>query len=275
MPIDQSKKARAFLALHSGPATFVIPNPWDAGSARILAALGFAALATTSAGFAHSAGRKDGGVSRNNMIAHVGAIAGATDLPVSADLENCYADDPEEAAETLRLAAQAGAVGGSIEDHSGDPDRPIYEFEHAVERVAAAVEAVRKLEFPFTLTARAENFLRGRSDLDDTIRRLQAFDRAGADVLYAPGLREIAQIRTLCASVGKPVNALAVPGLTVTDLNAAGVRRVSIGSALQRLAVTSLLDAAREMKERGEFSWLARATPFSVIAPMMTGADEA
>ena len=182
----QRERAERFQALHRRAGAFVIPNPWDAGSARILAALGFEALATTSAGFAFSIGRRDGAITRDDALAHARVIAAATDLPVSADLENCFGDDPKTVAETIRLSGQTGLVGGSVEDFSGDPKRPLYEFGHAVERVAAAAEAARALPFPFTLTARAENFLRGRTDIDDTIKRLQAFEKAGADVLYAP-----------------------------------------------------------------------------------------
>src|SRR5947209_13392680 len=231
----QAEKANFFRALHERPGIFVIPNPWDAGSAKLLAALGFEALATTSLGYAASVGRNDGTLSKEEVLANCRAIAQATDLPVSADLENGYADEPKEAAVIMRLAAQAGAVGGSLEDASGDASKPIYDFSLAVERVAAAVEEARKLPFPFTLVARAENFLHGRADLDDTIRRLQAFAAAGADVLYAPAMRDLATIRAVCAAVSRPVNILmgakrlAIP---VADLAAAGARRISLGGAL-------------------------------------------
>jgi 2-methylisocitrate lyase-like PEP mutase family enzyme len=223
----------------------------------LLAGLGFEALATTSSGFANSLGRLDGQVSRDEVIEHCRNLCAATDLPVSADLENCFADDPAEAAETISLAAQAGVVGGSIEDYSGDPLNPIYELELAVERVQAAVEASRLLDFPFTLTARAENLLHGRRDLDDTIRRLQAFEAAGADVLFAPGLTTLDEVRLVTGALSKPVNVLApfVKGVTITQLSDAGVKRISVGGALARAAITVLLRAGAEMRERGSFAW--------------------
>jgi 2-methylisocitrate lyase-like PEP mutase family enzyme len=262
----QAEKASAFRALHARPGAFVIPNPWDAGTARLLASLGFEALATTSLGLANVLGRPDGAgvVSRDEVLANCRAISGATDLPVSADLENGYADEPRAAAEMIRLAAEAGVVGGSTEDATGDPARPIYDFQLAVERVHAAVEVARSLPFPFVLTARAENLLHGRSDLDDTIRRLQAFERAGADVLYAPGLRDLATIRTVVASVGKPVNVVmsaADPALTAAQLAEAGVKRISVGGALSRLALAAFLRGAREMKEPGGFTWVRDTVP--------------
>ena len=255
--VTQREKAERFRALHEREEAFIIPNPWDTGSARVLAGLGFAALATTSAGFANSLGRLDGQVSRDELIEHCRRLSAATDLPVSADLENCFADDPAEAAETILLAAQAGAVGGSIEDYSGDPLKPIYEFGLAVERVHAAVGAARALDFPFTLTARAENLLHGRHDLDDTIRRLQAFEAAGADVLYAPGLTTLEEVRLVTGALTKPVNILAplVKGVTVAQLAEAGAKRISIGGALARAAITVLLRAGGEMRERGSFAW--------------------
>jgi 2-methylisocitrate lyase-like PEP mutase family enzyme len=264
--VTQAEKAAAFRALHERPGAFVIPNPWDAGTARLLASLGFEALATTSLGLANVLGRPDGAgvVSRDEVLANCRAISGATDLPVSADLENGYADEPRAAAEMIRLAAEAGVVGGSTEDATGDPARPIYDFQLAVERVHAAVEVARSLPFPFVLTARAENLLHGRSDLDDTIRRLQAFERAGADVLYAPGLRDLATIRTVVASVGKPVNVVmsaADPALTAAQLAEAGVKRISVGGALSRLALAAFLRGAREMKEPGGFTWVRDAVP--------------
>jgi 2-methylisocitrate lyase-like PEP mutase family enzyme len=255
--VTQTEKAERFRALHERDGAFVIPNPWDAGSARLLAGLGFAALATTSSGFANSLGRLDGQVSRDEMIEHCRSLSAATDLPVSADLENCFADDPAEAAATILLAAQAGVVGGSIEDYSGRPLNHIYEFELAVERVHAAAEVARSLDFPFTLTARAENLIRGRHDLDDTIRRLQAFEAAGADVLYAPGLTTLDEIRLVTSALSKPVNVLAplLKGVTITQLADAGARRISTGGALARAAITVLLRAGAEMRERGSFAW--------------------
>ncbi|WGF86637.1 isocitrate lyase/PEP mutase family protein [Marinivivus vitaminiproducens] len=272
MPIEQAEKARTFRALHERSQAFVIPNPWDAGSARILAALGYEALATTSAGAAFVLGRRDGGMGRADALANARAIVEATDLPVAADLENGFGDAPGDAAETIRLAAEAGLVGGSIEDATGRPDDPIYGFEHAVERVAAAVEAARALPFPFTLTARAEGFLHGRADLDDIVRRLQAFETAGADVLYAPALPSLEAIRTVCASVGKPVNVLAArPGLplSVADLEAAGVRRISLGSQFALAALGGFVRAAREVKEQGTFGFAADALPFGEASGYM------
>ena len=258
----QAQKAAAFRALHQREGVFIIPNPWDAGTARLLTALGFEALATTSLGLANTLGRPDGAgaVSRAEVLANCAEISGATHLPVSADLENCYAHEPRAAAEMIRLAAEAGVVGGSIEDATGDAAKPIYEFGLAVERVQAAVEVARSLPFPFTLSARAENFLHGRRDLDDTIRRLQAFERAGADVLYAPGLRDLETIRTVASSVSKPLNVVmsaADPTLTREQLAKAGVKRISVGGALSRLALASFLRAAHEMKEQGGFTWVA------------------
>jgi len=262
----QAEKAEAFRALHARAGAFIIPNPWDAGTARLLASLGFEALATTSLGLANSLGRVDGtnAVSRREVLDNCRVIAAATDLPVNADLENGYADAPREAAEMIRLAAEAGVVGGSIEDATGDPRRPIYDFALAVERVHAAVETARALPFRFVLTARAENLLHGRLDLDDTIKRLQAFEKAGADVLYAPGLRDLATIRTVTAAVSRPVNVVmsaADPALTLAQLAEAGVKRVSVGGALSRLALAAFLDGAREMRDRGGFTWVRRAVP--------------
>ena len=269
----QAQKAEKFKALHERPEAFVIPNPWDPGSARLLAGLGFEALATTSSGFANSIGRPDGGVSLQEKMEHCRNLCAATDLPVSADLEKCFADSPEGAAETIGMAAAAGVVGGSIEDFSGDPAKPIYDFQLAVERVQAAVEAARSLDFPFMLTARAENLLRGRNDLDDTIRRLQAFEQAGADVLYAPALTTLEQVRTVVDAVGKPVNVLAppLPGVTVAQLSEAGVRRISIGGALARALIGTLLDAGREMRDQGSFSWTANAAPAAEINRLLSG----
>lgn len=256
---DQDERAERFAALHRSAGAFIIPNPWDPGSARMLAGMGFEALASTSWGAAIALGQRDGEVSRDAMIEHVRQLSAATDLPLSADLENCYAHDPRGAAQTLLLAAAAGAVGGSIEDYSLDAAKPIYDFSHAVERVQAAVEAVRRLDFHFTLTARAENLLRGVNDLDDTIRRLQAFEAAGADVLYAPGLTTLEQVRTVCGALSKPVNVLApqVKGATLASLAEAGAKRLSVGGALARASVGALLRAAHEMREQGSFGWTA------------------
>ena len=271
MTAKQIEKARRFRSLHERPGAFVIPNPWDIGTARLLAMLGFEALATTSAGLAFSLGRPDGGLTREQHLAHARDIVAATDLPVAADLENCFGDDPKTVAQTIGLAAQTGLVGGSVEDASGDPKRPIYDFSLAVERVSAAVEASRSLSIPFTLAARAENFLHGRADLDDTLRRLQAFEKAGADVLYAPGLPNLDAIKLVCSSVSKPVNVLAVGKnpISVQELAAVGVKRVSIGSGLSRAALGAFLRAAREMKERGTFGFLADAVPFPEINALM------
>ncbi len=269
------EKCRRFRELHARAGTFVMPNPWDAGSARILTALGFEALATTSAGLAFSMGRRDGegAVSRDETLANARAIVEATHLPVSADLENGFGHDPEACARTIRQAAATGLAGGSIEDATGEADRPIYDFHEAVERVAAAAEAAREL--PFILTARAENFLHGRPNLDDTIRRLQAFAKAGAEVLYAPGLKSLDAIRTLCAEVGKPVNVLA--GLsgalfTVEELAAAGVKRISIGGALARAALGGFVRAAREIRERGTFTFSSDAMSFAEASDYMARA---
>ena len=262
----QAERAVAFRALHERPGTFVIPNPWDAGTARVLASLGFEALATTSLGLANTLGRPDGAgvVSRNEVLDNCRAIAGATDLPVNADLENGYAHEPRAAAEMIRLAAETGVVGGSIEDATGDPRRPIYDFSLAVERVHAATEVARSLPVRFLLTARAENLLHGRPDLDDTIRRLQAFERAGADVLYAPGLRDLATIRTVVASVTRPVNVVASfidPSITLGELAEVGVKRISVGGSLSRLALAAFLKGAREMRDAGGFTWLRDTMP--------------
>ena len=269
---DRSAKYEALKALHERPGAFVIPNPWDAGSARILTALGFEALGTTSAGFAFATGRLDsaGALPRDEVLANAKAIVEATHLPVSADLENGFGDDPETCADTIRLASSVGLVGGLIEDATGRPDDPIYDYHHAVERVAAASEAARRL--PFVLTARSENFLWGRPDLDDTIRRLQAFAAAGADVLYAPGLPDLEAIRTLCAAVHKPVNVVMGLGtvvFSVEELAAAGVKRISVGGALARAALGAFIRAAREVKERGTFTFAADAVPSAEIKRYM------
>jgi 2-methylisocitrate lyase-like PEP mutase family enzyme len=258
----QAEKGRVFRALHQRDRAFIIPNPWDIGTARLLAHLGFEALATTSMGYAFSMGQRDNTVDRERMLTHVAAIASATDLPVSADLENGYGDAPEVVAETIRLAAAAGVVGGSIEDSTGRPDQPISDREQAVERVRAAAEAVRSLPFAFTLTGRAENYLHGRPDLEDTIGRLQAYQEAGADVLYAPGLASKDDIAAVVSSVDRPVNVLmGLRGvqLSLTALSAMGVRRVSVGSALCRAALGAFLRAAREMREHGTFTFANEA----------------
>jgi 2-methylisocitrate lyase-like PEP mutase family enzyme len=262
----QAEKASTFRALHERPGSFIIPNPWDVGTARLLASLGFEALATTSLGFANSLGRLDGtaAVSRREVLEHCRLIAGATDLPVSADLENGYADEPRAAAEMIRLAAEAGVVGGSIEDATGNPTRPIYDFALAVERVHAAVEMTRALTIPFMLTARADNLLHGRPDLDETIRRLQAFEAAGADVLYAPGLRDLTAIRTIVSSVTRPVNVVmsaADPSITSAQLGEIGVKRISVGGSLSRLALAAFIKGAREMRDRGGFTWVYETVP--------------
>ncbi|MGK9166161.1 isocitrate lyase/phosphoenolpyruvate mutase family protein [Inquilinus limosus] len=267
---SQTEKALAFQRLHARPGIFVIPNPWDAGSAKLLTSLGFEALATTSAGHAFTLGRSDGArrVSREETLANARAIVEATDLPVSADLENGFGDAPEAAAETIRQAAAAGLVGGSIEDATGRDDDPIYDFDQAVERVRAAVAAARSLPFPFTLTARAENFLHGRRDLADTIRRLQAFQEAGADVLYAPGLSTREEIEAVVRAVDRPVNV--VMGLvgarfTVAELGEMGVKRISVGGSLARAALGGFLRAAREIRDRGSFGYADDAVPHKEI----------
>jgi 2-methylisocitrate lyase-like PEP mutase family enzyme len=265
-------KALRFRKLHEGPGAFLIANAWDAGSARILAGLGFPALATSSGACAGVLGRRDGSVTREEALAHAHAIVLATDLPVSADLEKGFGDAPAAAAETIRLAGEAGLAGGSIEDASGNKDRPLFDFAHAVERVAAAAEAARGL--PFVLTARSENFLRGNPDLDDTIRRLQAFEKAGADVLMAPGLPDLAALRAVCAEVGKPVNFMAgIRGksFSVRELEAAGARRISLASSLYRAAMSGLIDAAREVREEGSFGYLERSLSTPELNRFMQG----
>jgi 2-methylisocitrate lyase-like PEP mutase family enzyme len=253
-----AERAAAFRRLHEGPGAFVMPNPWDIGTARILAGLGYEAIATTSAGLAYSLGRADGesAVTREEALEHGAVIVGATDLPVNGDLENGFGDDPGSVAETIRGAAAAGLVGCSIEDSTATSAGPIYPLSQAVERIAAAVEAAAALPFAFTLTARAENYLHGRPDLADTIARLQAYQAAGADVLYAPGLSSIDDIRSLVSSVDLPVNVLALPSVPpVSELAAAGVRRVSVGSAFNRAALGAVVDAARELLEHGTYGF--------------------
>ncbi len=256
----QAEKAKAFRALHERKEAFLVPNPWDAGTARMLERLGFEALATTSMGFALSIGKQDNRAGRDAVLAHALALTSATDLPISADLENGFGDAPEMAAETIRLAAKAGLVGGSIEDSTGRAEDPIYELGKAVERIRAAVAAARSLPFPFTLTARAENYLHGRPDLKDTIGRLQAYQEAGADVLYAPGLTTREDIAEVVRSVDRPVNVLmGLKGVywTLQELSEIGVRRISVGSGLYRVALAAFLRAAREMREAGTFTAIA------------------
>jgi 2-methylisocitrate lyase-like PEP mutase family enzyme len=268
----QAEKGQAFRALHQRDEAFIIPNPWDAGTAHLLTTLGFEALATTSAGFAFSTGHRDNCVSRESVIAHVAALVTATDLPVSADLENGFGDAPERVAETIRLAAAAGVVGGSIEDATMRTDAPIYDLSTAVDRIAAAVVAARALSFPFTLTARAENYLHGRPDLKDTIKRLQAYQQAGADVLFAPGLTRKEDIAAVLSSVDRPLNVIAVPGmeLSVANLSKMGVRRVSVGSALARAAFTGFLRGARELKESGTFTFAQDAVSYKDLSVMFS-----
>lgn len=267
----QESKGGAFRKLHERDGAFIIPNPWDVGTARLLAHLGFEALATTSAGYAFSVGQRDNTISRDEMMAHVRAIASATDLPVSADLENGFGDQPDTVAETIRIAAATGLVGGSIEDSTTRPDEPIYEHELAVERIRAAVEVVRSLDFSFTLTARAENYLVGRRDLTDTIKRLQAYQQAGADVLYAPGLTSRDDIAAVVSSVDRPVNVvMGLQGvrLSLAELSQLGVKRVSVGSALSRAALGAFLRAAREMREHGTFDFSDEAVSYRDLSAM-------
>ncbi|MEA3193293.1 MAG: hypothetical protein QOD26_1626 [Betaproteobacteria bacterium] len=266
--MNQQEKVSRFRALHAGPRAFVIPNPWDAGSARVLAGLGYQALATSSGACAGVLGRRDGRVTRDEALAHAQAIVAAVDLPVSADLEKCFADAPREAAETIRLAAGIGLAGGSIEDASGNKDKPIYDFAQAVERVAAAAEVAKKAGF--VLTARTENYLRAKPDLDDTIKRLQAFEQAGADVLMAPGLPDLEAVRAVCAALKRPFNFMAGmrgKSFSVAALEAAGVRRISLASSLYRAAMSGLIAAAREVQEQGSFGYVER----SVATPELAG----
>ena len=273
-PPTQLEKARHFQQLHAGPGAFLIPNPWDAGSARLLASLGFQALATTSAGLAFSLGRPDGRaqVSREEALINAKSIVEAVRLPVSADLENGFGDSPEAVALAIRLAAGAGLIGASIEDATGNPASPIYDFDLAVDRIRAAAQATRSFPFPFTLTARCENFLHGRPSLDDVIRRLQAFAEAGADVLFAPGLPNLESIRTLCNSVPKPVNVLASVGSgapSVQALEDAGARRISLGSALSRIALSAMYNAVNKVLASGSFASLGDAIPYDRMNDLM------
>ena len=263
---SQLEKAKLFRALHERPGAFIIPNPWDAGTAKLLAATGFEALATTSLGLANMLGRAT--VSIEMILQNAREIVAATGLPVSVDLENCGADTPNLAGEAIRFAAETGAVGGSIEDSTKNPQSPIYDFSLALERVQAAVEVARSLPIPFTLTARAENFLHGRKDIDDTIKRLQAFEAAGADVLYAPGLYDLATIKTVVSALKKPFNLVmgfADPTLTVDQLSATGVKRISVGGALSRVALAAFLRCAREMKENGSFTFVPEMAPIKKL----------
>jgi 2-methylisocitrate lyase-like PEP mutase family enzyme len=272
--MNQIDKANRFRALHAAPGAFVIANAWDAGSARILAGLGFAALATSSGAAAGMLGRRDGMITRDESLAHARAVVEATDLPVSADLEKGFGDAPDAAADTIRRACEIGLVGGSIEDATGDPQQPLFDAGHAKERIAAAVEAARKLPIPFTLTARAENFIRGNPNLDDTIRRLLAFEAAGADVLMAPGLPDLAAVRAVCAALSKPFSFMAgIKGrsFSVPELAEAGVKRVSLATSLYRAAMTGLLNAAREVKEHGTLGYIDTGMPTPELNAFMRG----
>ena len=272
MSVSQREKATRFRALHEDPGVFVIPNPWDVGSSRLLAGIGFQALATSSAASACSVGLRDGELTRDQALDHSRAIANATDLPVSADLERGFGDAPEIVAETIRLAADVGLVGCTIEDTTGNRDRPLYDESLAVERIAAAAEAARALPFPFTLTARAHNLLFASPSLDATIRRLQAFEAAGADVLFAPGLPDLGAVRTICLAVTKPVNFMVgIKGksFSVAELADAGVKRISLATSLYRAAMTALIDAAREVQDRGTFSFLEGSTTTAELNALM------
>jgi len=274
MTTTQLDKANVFRALHQGPGAFVIANAWDAGSARILAGLGFSALATSSGASAGVYGRRDGGIARDQALAHARAIVGAIDLPVSADLESGFGNEPKEVAETYRQAAAAGLVGATLEDATPgrSTDKPLFDIGEATERVAAAVEATRKLGFPFMLTARAEGFLRGNTDLDDAIRRLQAYEKAGADVLMAPGLPDLASVKLVCAAISKPFNFMAgIPrkSFSIAELEAARVRRISLATSLYRAAMGGLIAAAREVKEKGTFGYVDTSLPSAELAGFM------
>jgi 2-methylisocitrate lyase-like PEP mutase family enzyme len=271
---SQTDKGTAFRALHERPGIFIIPNPWDAGSAKLLETLGFEALATTSLGLANMLGRGDSTVSRAEVVDNCRAIVEATDLPVSVDLENCFAHAAHEAAEAIRLVAEAGAVGGSIEDFTGDRKDPIYDFDRSVERVRAAVEMARSLPVPFVLTARAENLIRGRQDMADTIRRLQAYEAAGADVLYAPGLRTCAEVREVVSALRRPFNIVTGwldPDITAAQLEEAGAKRISVGGALSRLALAAVANAGRAMKQDGSFAWMRDMLAFPEMQRLLGG----
>jgi len=270
--MTQNEKASRFRALHDGPGAFVIPNPWDVGSARLLAGLGFQALATSSGASAISIGKRDGHLSREEALSHSRSIVNATDLPVSADLEKGFGDRPEDVAETVRLAAEAGLVGCTIEDSTGNPDRPLFEFRLAVDRIAAAAQVAKALPFPFCLTARAHNLLYPNPSLKDTILRLQAFEAAGADVLFAPGLPDLDAVRSVCEAVTKPINFMVgIKGksFSVSELAAAGVRRISLATSLYRAAMTGLFDAAREVKDTGKFGFLDGALTTAELNNLM------
>jgi 2-methylisocitrate lyase-like PEP mutase family enzyme len=272
MSSTQHDKATRFRALHERDGVFIIPNPWDIASARILAGLGFEALATSSAASAVAIGKKDGELTREQALAHARSIVEGVDLPVSADLEGGFSDEPQVVADTIRRAAEVGLVGCTIEDSTRNPDKPLYDFSLAVERIAAAAEAAHALPFPFLLTARAHNFLYPNPSLDDTIARLQAYEKAGADVLMAPGLPNIATVRTVCASISKPFNFMVgIPGKSfpVAELSAAGVKRISLATSLYRAAMTGFLDAVREVKDKGEFSFLDRSVSTAEVVRIM------
>jgi 2-methylisocitrate lyase-like PEP mutase family enzyme len=278
MSPTQREKGERFRALHAGPGSFVIPNPWDVGSARVLAGLGFQALATSSAASAVALGLRDGGLTRDQALAHARVIVGATDLPVSADLEKGFGDTPDVVAETIRLAAEAGLVGCTIEDTTGDPNRPLYDDQLAVERIAAAAEAARSLSFPFMLTARAHNLMFPNARLDDTIRRLQAFEQVGADVLFAPGLPDLTSVKTVCAAVTRPFNFMVgIKGksFSVAELSAVGVRRISLATSLYRAAMTGFLEAAREVKDAGQFGFLDQSVTTADLLTLMNARNPA
>lgn len=269
MPQTQSEKAAEFQNLHTRRRSFVMPNPWDAGSARMLAKMGFRALATSSGAAAGVLGRRDGSISREEALAHAKAIVTATDLPVSADLEKGFGDEPEAVAETIRMAAEIGLVGASIEDFTGNRDKPFYGLSLAVERISAAAQAIKKLPFPFTLTARAENFLRGDPDLDAAIARLAAYEKAGADVLFAPGLPDLTAVQAVCAAVTKPVNFMVgIKGksFSVAELESVGVQRISLAASLYRAAMTGFFEAAREIRDNGTFGYLDRSLTSAELA---------
>jgi 2-methylisocitrate lyase-like PEP mutase family enzyme len=272
MSVTQNEKAVRFRALHAGPGAFVLPNPWDVGSARLLAGMGFQALATSSAASAAAIGRKDGGLTREQALAHARMIVDATDLPVSADLEKGFGAAPEIVAETIRLAAEVGLVGCTIEDTTGNSESPLYEFSLAAERIAAAAEAARALGFPFALTARTHNLLFAAPSLDETIRRLQAFEKAGAEVLFAPGLPDLVAVREVCAALSKPFNFMVgIKGksFSVSELAAAGVRRISLATSLYRAAMTGFLDAVSEVKDKGQFTFLDRSVTTGELNKIM------
>jgi 2-methylisocitrate lyase-like PEP mutase family enzyme len=272
MAVTQKEKATRFRSLHGGPGAFVIPNPWDIASSKMLAGLGFQALATSSAAAAVAIGRRDGGLTREQALEHARMIVAATDLPVSADLEKGFGDAPEVVAETVRLAATVGLVGCTIEDTTGNPERPLYDDGLAVERIASAVEAARALPFPFMLTARAHNLLFPNANLDQTIHRLLAFEKVGADVLFAPGLPDLAAVKTVCAAVSRPVNFMAgIKGksFSVSELAAAGVRRISLATSLYRAAMGGFLDAAREVKDSGQFGFIDRSVTTADLIALM------